>query len=67
MAKRRERGSVIQRGDAWLVRVSAGTDPVTGKRLWLCGTCDSLQEAEKLRSKLLSQRQLAPLAHLLGL
>lgn len=38
------RGSVVQRGNAWLVRVSAGTDPVTGRRLWLCGTCASKQE-----------------------
>ena len=44
-----------RRGDAWLVRVSAGTDPVTGKRLWLCGTRDSQREAEKLRTKLLGQ------------
>jgi len=29
--------------------------PVTGKRLWLCGTCDSSQEAEKLRTKFLGQ------------
>jgi integrase len=55
MAERRERGSVVQRRNAWLVRVSAGTDPVTGKRLWLCGTCGSPQEAEKLRTKLLGQ------------
>ncbi|MGH3786547.1 MAG: hypothetical protein ACRDRG_08355 [Pseudonocardiaceae bacterium] len=41
MAKRRTRGSIQQRGSAWLVRVSAGIDPVTGKRLWLCGTCPS--------------------------
>jgi integrase len=55
VVKRRERGSVVQRGNAWLVRVSAGTDPVTGKRLWLSGTASSPQEAEKLRTKLLSQ------------
>jgi hypothetical protein len=55
MAKRRERGSVVTRGNAWLVRVSAGTDPVTGKRLWLSGTCDSPQEAGELRKKLLGQ------------
>jgi integrase len=55
MVKRRERGSVVKRGNAWLVRVSAGTDPVTGKRLWLCGTCGSPQDAEKLRTKFLGQ------------
>jgi integrase len=55
MAKRRERGSLAKRGDVWRVRVSAGTDPVTGKRLWLCGTCDTKQEAEKLRTKFLGQ------------
>jgi hypothetical protein len=55
MANRRERGSIVQRGNAWRVRVSVGTDPVTGKRLWLCGTCGSPQEAEKLRTKFLGQ------------
>lgn len=42
IVKRRERGSVVKHGNAWLVRVSAGTDLVTGKRLWLCGTCGSV-------------------------
>jgi hypothetical protein len=55
MAKRRVRGSVIKRGGVWRVRVSAGVDPVTGRRLWLCGTCESSQEAEKLRTKFLGQ------------
>ncbi|MBV9010673.1 MAG: site-specific integrase [Pseudonocardiales bacterium] len=55
VAQRRARGSVQRRGNAWLVRVSAGTDPVTGKRLWLCGTRESQKEAEKLRTKLLGQ------------
>ena len=35
--------------------VSAGIDPITGKRLWLCGTCPSEREAEQLRTKLLGQ------------
>ena len=34
------------------VRVSAGTDPVIGKRLWLCG---SPQDAEKVRAKFLGR------------
>jgi integrase len=55
MATRRVRGSVIKRGGVWRVRVSAGIDPVTGTRLWLCGTCESPQEAEKLRTKFLGQ------------
>lgn len=55
MVTRRVRGSIVQRGNAWLVRVSAGTDPVTGRRLWLCGTCASKQEAERLRTKFLGQ------------
>ena len=55
MIQRRERGNVVKRGDVWRVRVSAGTDPVTGRRLWLCGTCDTKHEAEKLRTKLLGQ------------
>jgi hypothetical protein len=55
MVQRRARGSVQRRGNAWLVRVSAGIDPVTDKRLWLCGTRASEREAEKLRTKLLAQ------------
>ncbi|MGB6224245.1 MAG: hypothetical protein WBF76_02630 [Pseudonocardiaceae bacterium] len=55
MVKRRERGSLVQRGDVWRVRVSVGTDPVTGKRLWLSGTCDTKQAAEKLRTKFLGE------------
>lgn len=56
MAKRkRERGSITQRGDSFLVRVYAGTDPITGKRIDLTGTAHSPAEAEKLRTKLLAQ------------
>jgi single-strand DNA-binding protein len=55
MAKKRDRGSVVERGNGWRVRVSVGIDPVTGKRLWLCGACGSKQEAERLRTKFLRQ------------
>lgn len=56
MAKRkRERGSIRQRGNTYEVRVYAGTDPLTKKRIELTGTADSPDEAEKLRTKFLSQ------------
>jgi integrase/DNA-binding transcriptional regulator YhcF (GntR family) len=56
MAKRkRERGSVRQRGGSYEVRVYAGSDPLTKKPIYLTGTCDSPDEAEKLRTKFLSQ------------
>jgi integrase len=37
------------------VRVSAGTDPVTGRRMVLQGTAPTVREAEKLRTKLLAE------------
>ncbi len=49
----------MKRGNAWLVRVSAGTDSVTGKRLWLCGTCGSPQEAEKMPKRRTGQAESA--------
>lgn len=56
MAKRkRERGSIRQRGDSYEVRVYAGTDPLTKKRIEIYGTADSPGAAEKLRTKLLGQ------------
>lgn len=33
----------------------AGIDTVTGKRLWLCGTCGTKHEPERLRTKFLGQ------------
>jgi len=54
------------------VRVSAGTDPVTGRRMVLQGTASTVREAEKLRTKLLAEadtyrsaRTNASLGHLL--
>ena len=39
MAKRkRERGSIRQRGTSYEVRVYAGTDPLTKKPIYLTGT-----------------------------
>jgi integrase len=56
MAKRkRERGSIRQRGNSYEVRVYAGTDPLTKKRIDLVGTAETPDDAEKLRTKLLSQ------------
>lgn len=51
----RERGSITQRGDSFRVRVYAGTDPVTKKRINLDGTAQDAIEAEKLRTKFLAQ------------
>jgi integrase len=53
--RKRERGSIRQRGDSYEVRVYAGTDPLTKKRIELTGTAPNPVEAEKLRTKLLSQ------------
>jgi len=56
MAKRkRERGSIRQRGNTYEVRVYAGTDPLTKKPIYLTGTADSPTNAEKLRTEFLSQ------------
>lgn len=56
MAKRkRERGSIRQRGDSYEIRVYAGTDPLTKKPIYLTGTAESPTDAEKLRTEFLSQ------------
>jgi integrase len=52
---RRSRGTIRKHRAGYQVRVSAGTDPVTGERLRLQGTAATIKEAEKLRTKLLGE------------
>lgn len=40
----------------WRVRVSAGTDPGTGKRRWVNGTFGTLKEAKELHGRVTSER-----------
>src|SRR5882762_4588479 len=49
------RGTSRKHRTGYEVRVPAGTDPVTGKRLTLQETAPTLREAEKLRTKLLAE------------
>jgi integrase len=52
---RRPRGSVKQYQWGFRVRVDAGVDPVTGKRVTLTGTAPTAAAAEKLRTRLLAE------------
>jgi hypothetical protein len=54
-APKRNRGTIRKHRAGYQVRVSAGTDPVTGERLRLQGTVTTMREAEKLRTKLLGE------------
>jgi integrase len=54
-AKKRERGSIRQRGNSYEVRVYAGLDPLTRTPIVLSGTEPTYPEAEKLRTKFLAQ------------
>jgi integrase len=49
------RGTIRKHRAGYEVRVSAGTDPVTGERLRLQGTAPTERAAEKLRTKLLAE------------
>jgi hypothetical protein len=53
-AARRDRGSIEQRGDSYRVKVYAGLDPLTGRRLYLTGSSTSRREAERIRTRLLA-------------
>lgn len=48
----RGRGSIEQRGNSLRVKVYAGTDPVTGKRLYLTESTTDAKEAEKILTRL---------------
>ena len=52
MSKVRVERNIYVRDGRFFVDVSAGTDPVTGKRRRLTGTVDSLYKARKLRDRL---------------
>jgi hypothetical protein len=49
------RGTIRKHRAGYEVRVPAGTDPITGKRLTLQETAPAMREAEKLRTKLLAE------------
>jgi integrase len=51
---RRERGSIERRGDSYRVKVYAGLDPLTGRRLYLTGSSPNQREAERIRTRLLA-------------
>ena len=53
--KKRERGSIRQRGKSFEVRVYAGLDPLTKAPIVLTGSEPTYAEAEKLRTKFLAQ------------
>jgi hypothetical protein len=53
-AGRRERGYIERRGNAYRIKVYAGIDPLTGKRLDLTETTDNAHEAERIRTRLLA-------------
>jgi integrase len=52
---KRSRGTIRKHRAGHQIRVSAGTDPVTGERFRLQGTAPTMKEAEKLRTKLLGE------------
>jgi integrase len=52
---RRERGSIERRGDSFRVKVYAGLDPITGRRIYLTGSTTDERQAEKIRTRLLAQ------------
>jgi integrase len=54
-SKPRERGEIERRGTSLRVKVYAGIDPLTGKRMYLTETTTDEKEAERLRTRLLAQ------------
>ena len=59
----RPRGSISRRGDAYWVRVYAGTDYVTNKDLYIRETYYSYKEAEKARTRVLAEVDAGRAAH----
>ncbi|MFF4598114.1 tyrosine-type recombinase/integrase [Amycolatopsis sp. NPDC001319] len=51
----RQRGQIERRGNSLRVRVYAGVDPVTGKRLYLEESTTDEREAEKIRTRFLAE------------
>ena len=54
--KRRSRGGIRERDGVFQVRVYVGIDPVTGQRVDLTGTAATNDEAEKLLTKFLAEK-----------
>jgi integrase len=50
--KRRDRGSIERRGNSFRVKVYAGLDPLTGRRLYLTDSTTDEREAERIRTRL---------------
>jgi integrase len=50
--KRRDRGSIERRGNSFRVKVYAGLDPLTGRRLYLTDSTTDDREAERIRTRL---------------
>ncbi len=53
--KRRQRGTIRRRGNSLQVIVYAGIDPLTGERMYLRESTTDPAEAERIRTKFLSQ------------
>lgn len=52
----RRRGQIEQRGDSWRVKVYAGDDPVTGKRVYLNETVQgTYRQADRRRMALVAE------------
>jgi integrase len=51
----RQRGSIRPHGNGFQIRVYAGQDPLTGRRLDLVGQAATPEAAEKVRTRLLAQ------------
>ncbi|MFD8492040.1 tyrosine-type recombinase/integrase [Amycolatopsis sp. NPDC059657] len=54
-SKSRGRGEIERRGGSLRVRVYAGLDPLTGKRLYLTESTDDENEAERILTRLVAQ------------
>ncbi|MDT7751422.1 MAG: integrase [Pseudonocardiales bacterium] len=50
----RARGLIEQRGNSYRVKVYAGLDPLTGRRLYLTGSSMNRREAERILRRLLA-------------
>lgn len=53
--RRRQRGSIRERGGSLQVLVYAGLDPLTGQRIYLSDSTTDPAEAERIRTRLLAQ------------
>jgi integrase len=53
--KARNRGEIERRGNSFRIKVYAGVDPITGKRLYLTESTTDEKEAERIRTRLLAE------------